>query len=56
MVLPTPPWLKLLTHAFDPWDDDDDGDEGVQQEAWVLERHMVVVERFVEGRRGVLEG
>ena len=55
-VRPTPPWLKLFTQALDPWDDEDDGDEGVWREACWLERRMgdIVVE-VVEGRMGVLE-
>ena len=55
-VKPTPPWLKLFTQALDPWDDEDDGDDGVRQDACWLERRMGdMLWRFVEGRMGVLE-
>ena len=42
----TPPWLKLFTQALDPWDDEDEGDEGVRRDACWLERRMgdIVVE------------
>ena len=55
-VNPTPPWLKLFTQALDPWDDEDDGDEGVRRDTCWLERRMgdIVVE-VVEGWMGVLE-
>ena len=41
---------------LDPWDDDEEGDDGVQQEACWLERRIgdIVVE-IGEGRMGVLE-
>ena len=39
-VNPTPPWLKLFTQVLDPWDDEDEGDNGVRQEACWLERRM----------------
>ena len=35
-----PPWLKLFTQALDPWDDEDEGDDGVRREACWLERRM----------------
>ena len=38
-VKPTPPWLKLFTQALDPWDDEDDGDDGVRQEACWCQGH-----------------
>ena len=55
-VKPTPPWLKLFTQVLDPWDDEDEGDDGVQREACWLEQRMgdIVVE-VCEGRMGVLE-
>ena len=45
-VDPTPPWLKLFTQALDPWDNDEEGNDGVRREACWLERHMgdIVVE------------
>ena len=53
-VNPTPPWLKLFTQALDPWDDEDDGDEGVRREACWLERRMGdIVVKVCEGRMGV---
>ena len=55
-VNPTPPWLKLFTQALDPWDDEDEGDDGVRREACWLERHMGdTLKKVVEGRMGVLE-
>ena len=55
-VNPTPLWLKLFTQALEPWDDEDDGDDGVRREACWLERRMgdIVVE-VGEGRKDVLE-
>ena len=46
----TPPWLKLFTQALDPWDDEDDGDDGVRRDVCWLERRMgdIVVEGLLE--------
>ena len=55
-VNPTPPWLKLFTQALDPWDDEDEGDDGVRREAcWLEQRMGDMVVKVVEGRVGVLE-
>ena len=53
----TPPWLKLLTQALDPWDDEDDGDNGVRQEAcWLEQRMGDIVEEVFWRKDGCVEG
>ena len=55
-VDPTPPWLKLFTQALDPWDDEEDGDDGVRREAcWLERRRGDIVVEVVKGRMGELE-
>ena len=46
-----PPWLKLLIQAFDPLEEDNDGDERVWREAcWLLRRlTMMRIDSKYEG-------